>query len=128
MKVSRAREGTKENTLDGRRRRRGGKGGRKRLGLFDSHKYRSNYAAANWKLNTLGVDGVRQRTRRGVVAGCFTRKESWLEGVGKFTSPSAGEEGDGSPREGVGWSAVGENDSEKLGSMRKESVKLAGTF
>lgn len=28
----------------------------------------------------------------------------------------------------VGWSAVGENDSEKLGSMRKESVKLAGTF
>lgn len=51
-------------------------------------------------------------------------------GVGKFTSPSAGGGERFTSREerGVGWSAVGENDSEKLGSMRKESVKLAGTF
>lgn len=41
------------------------------------------------------------------------------EGRGRFTSRE---------ERGVGWSAVGENDSEKLGSMRKESVKLAGTF
>ena len=55
-------------------------------------------------------------------AGCFTRKEeSWSKRGGwKVYLALCGR--------GVGWSAVGENDSEKLGSMRKESVKLAGTF
>lgn len=109
-------------------------GGRKRLGLFDSHKYRSNYAAANWKLNTLGVDGVRQRTaRRGVVCRLFYEERRKLVEEGELESlPRPLREGRGrfTSREErwVGWSAVGENDSEKLGSMRKESVKLAGTF
>ena len=46
----------------------------KRLGRFDGHKYRSNYAAANWKLNTLGVDGVGQRTGASLPAVLRERK------------------------------------------------------
>lgn len=67
-------------------------------------------------------------------AGCFTRKEeSWSKRGGLESLPRPlreGGRGRFTSREerGVGWSAVGENDSEKLGSMRKESVKLAGTF
>lgn len=92
--------------------RREGEG--KRFRRQNSHKYRSNYASANWKLNTLGVDGLRYSGV--VVAGCFTGKKVGWEGVGKFTSTLD---------EGL---AVGENDSEKLGSMRKESVKLLELF
>lgn len=59
----------------------------------------------------------------------FYGKESWkLEGVESLPLPSLNERGIVSS-EGVGCrSAVGENDSKKLGSMRKESVKLLELF
>ena len=60
----------------------------------------------------------------------FYGKESWLEGAESLLRPSLNERR-GTMVGGVGgWrrSAVGENDSKKLGSMRKESVKLLELF
>lgn len=54
-------------------------------GGFDGHKYWSNYAVANWKLNTLGVDGVTQRTGTSLPAVLRERKLK-VGGGRKFTS------------------------------------------
>lgn len=82
--------------------------------------YRSNYAAANWKLNTLGVDGLRYRVTVSLPAVLRERKFAWRGGR-KFTSAPMDE---GRWR---GWRSVRMTPGE-VRSMRKESVKLLELF